>query len=567
MLTKFRKFFTPPVFSEDPEKTQDALTAHRTAMMLLILAAISIPFIMKLGSPIREYAFYGTVGGVFIWLFVIYLIHRGRLAVSKAIILAVNTLNLFTVIYLTGGLETSTIFVTLFLLALANLLFPHRGAIVYGVILATLTAVLYWLGTRGLVPLSTLNNPADVVFRVYLFSIISISFIMTIASANYLRNLGESRRGERELVARNMELSQLRDSLESRVAERTRQLEQRANQQDAISYVARSITSIQNLDELLPTITKLASERFGYYHVGIFLLDEEQEFAVLRATNSEGGQVMLDRQHKLRLDVNSIVGYAGSLREARIALDVGSDAVYFNNPDLPNTRSEMALPLSIGGHVLGVLDVQSTQPNAFGVGDVATFSILADQIAVAIQNATLFTRARHALRESEETFIKYVRQEWESFAGQVKSTGYRFDGTRTTALDPAESQAKVKTVTQTGRLSLEKASVELAVPIRLRGQTVGRLDIKSKKGSRQWTRDEIILLESAAERAALALDNARLVETAQRRAARERAIGEISTKIGAVSDLEAIMQTTVEELGRKIGGGTEVILELGTENE
>ena len=142
-----------------------------------------------------------------------------------------------------------------------------------------------------------------------------------------------------------------------------------------------------------------------------------------------------------------------------------------------------------------------------------------------------------------------------------------FDGTRITGLDKKIKPEKVKSLAQTGRLSLEKETTELTVPIKFRGQTVGILDVKSKKGSRQWTQDEITLLESAAERAAFALDNARLVETAQRRAARERAIGEISAKIGSVSELDAIMQTAVEELGRKIGSAAEVTLELANEED
>ena len=567
MLTLLRNFFTPPRFPEDSDQAQGALTAHGVSVVLLVLTAFSIPFtVLRLQSPIREYALYSAGGGVLIWLFTIYLVQRGRSVAAKFIILAFNTVIFFVFVFLVDRLHGPAIFVTFFLLAIANLLFPKGGVVYYGIVLLVLSGVLYGIAAsnRLLPPATSVTNVS--VISAYLFTLVSVTVILAVSSANYRRNLSDIRKNADELSARNLELDQLRSSLEGRVAERTRQLEQRANQQDAISYVARSITSIQNLDELLPTIAKLASERFGYYHVGIFLIDDEREFAVLRATNSEGGQVMLNRHHKLRMDVNSIVGYAASRREARIALDVGLDAVYFNNPDLPDTRSEMALPLSVGGRIIGVLDVQSTQPNAFGVGDVAILAILADQIAIAIQNATLFTRAREALRESEETFARYVRQEWEGFASQVKSTGYRFDGTRTTALDSMENQAKAKAIGQTGRLSLEKESTELAVPIRLRGQTVGVLDIKSKKGSRQWTRDEIILLESAAERAALALDNARLVENAQRRAARERAIGEISSKIGAVSDLEAIMQATVEELGRKIGGGTEVLLELEVED-
>ena len=156
---------------------------------------------------------------------------------------------------------------------------------------------------------------------------------------------------------------------------------------------------------------------------------------MLRAANSEGGKRMLERQHKLILDNNSIVGFVTSRNEPRIALDVGSDAVYFDNPDLPNTRSEMALPLRVGGQVIGALDVQSTEPNAFSETDANILSTLADQVAIALENARLFSKSREALKKSEDAFSQYVKQEWSSFASRVKSTGYVFDGARTSPLN------------------------------------------------------------------------------------------------------------------------------------
>jgi GAF domain-containing protein len=271
---------------------------------------------------------------------------------------------------------------------------------------------------------------------------------------------------------------------------------------------------------------------------------------------------MIERRHQLPIDPNSIVGYTISSGEPRIALDVGVDSVYFDNPDLPATRSEMALPLRAGERVIGALDVQSTETNAFAEEDIAALATLADQITVAIENARLFGEARKALSESKTTFEKYIRQEWRNFAGQARYTGFIFDGKQVTPLDNQTKREHARTVSRTGSLSLDKASATIAVPIKLRGQTIGVLDVRSKKGEREWTQDEIALLEAAAERAALALENARLVENAERRASRERAIGEISARIGAVSGVESILQTAVEELGRKIGGAAEVILEL-----
>ena len=562
MPNTFRNFFFAPVISDDPEKMRDTKTTHRIGVMLLGLAVFSIPFIFRLQSPIREFALAGTAVGVFIWLFTIYLVKREKLIAAKMIILVVNSLNLFVVAYAVGGLANSTIFTTLFLLAMANLLFPARGAIVFGVVLFALITVLFLLGRLGLVPESTEDNTLLSTYLVFIFTLAAVASILAIASSNYQRNLEAIRTSETNLRERNTELDQLKRSLEDRITERTAQLTKRASQLEAISNVARSIASLQDVEELLQAITRLVGERFGYYHAGIFLVDEKREYAILRAANSEGGRRMLARRHSLKLDANSIVGYTTSRQEPRIALDVGSDAVFFNNPDLPNTRSEMALPLRVGAQVIGALDVQSTSPNAFAEDDIAILSTLADQVAIAIENARLFSESRMALNEAQNAFEKYARQEWKRFGKQMKHTGFVYDGKRVTTLEESRQQEKRKNVLQTGRLSLEKKSSVIAVPIKLRGQTIGMLDVRSKSGQREWTQDELTLLEAAAERAALALENARLLETSQRRAARERTIGEITSKIGAVSNLEAIMQTTVEELGRRISSTTEVSFEF-----
>jgi len=369
-----------------------------------------------------------------------------------------------------------------------------------------------------------------------------------------------------ELSRQGVELENAQETLEQRVKDRTLALEQRAAQLQIIAGTARTIAAIQDLDSLLPEITKLVSEQFNYYHTGIFLLNEPREYAVLRAANSEGGRKMLARQHSLRLDNNSIVGYTALLGEPRVALDVGADSVYFNNPDLPDTSSEMALPLRIGGRVIGVLDVQSAQKNAFVQEDINVLTILADQVAIAIENARLFSEAKIALSDSQATFEKYIKQEWRNFGKQAMHSGFLYDGKQVLPLNGQVQREQAKRVAQTGSLTLDKSSASIAVPIKLRGQTIGVLDVRPKKGQRQWTQDELALLEAAAERAALALENARLVEGAQRRAARERAIGEISSKIGAVSERDLILQAAVEELGRKIGN-TEVVIELAAEGK
>jgi GAF domain-containing protein len=448
---------------------------------------------------------------------------------------------------------------------MAGLLLGWKGAVGFIVISAVAGWVFAYAEVNGL-RVTQLSEPWSVARDLTGIFVVS-GIVLYLMITNLQRALDHSNLTAHELSAANKELSGLQTDLERRVEERTFELKKRASQLEAVSSVARTIASVQDLNTLLPSITRLVSQHFGFYHVGIFLLDQQRQHMVLRAANSPGGLRMLSRQHRLPLDTHSIVGYSTLRGEPRIALDVGADAAYFDNPDLPNTRSEMAIPLRVAGEVIGSLDVQSTETNAFSEEDLGVLITLADQIAIAIENARLFEETKKALNESRLMFEQYTQQEWNSFTRQSKTSGFLFDGKHVIPLETNAGRGPSKAAIKTGCLATEEASASIAVPIKLRGQTIGVLDVRSKNGQRPWKSDEIAMLEAAAERAGLALENARLIESAQRRAARERAIGDISTRIGSVSNLESILQAAVEELGRKIGGATEVTLEIRPEEE
>lgn len=563
MQYKLRKFLAPPIFAEDEQKTRTAF--YINIIVLVSFIALLLFFIIRVAQGNTPF---GAQNLVLLMLIVVMVVVRAVMragAVQLAGYIHISMIWIAsTILALSGSGVRGTGFVSYFVvMLLAGLLLGVRTAVGITIISILSGFGLAYAETAGMITTTPGTAFGVVVEFTFLFIISTVFMVLSITS---LQNaLNAAKVNSKDLEVSNKELTSLRDALEARIRERTASLEKRASQLHAVSSMARSIASMQDLSSLLPNITKLVSEEFGFYHTGIFLMDEE--YAVLQAANSEGGKRMLNRNHRLLLDSNSIVGYVTSRGEPRIALDVGADSVYFNNPDLPETRSELALPLRVSGRVIGALDVQSTQTNAFLQEDIFVLSTVADQIAIAIENARLYGEAQKALTESQATFEKYVRQEWRSFVQQAKHTGFVFDGKQVTPLDSQTRREHVKPVIQTGNLSLEKSSSTIAIPLKLRGQTIGVLDVRSKKGSREWTRDEIMLLEAAAERAALALENARLVESAQRRASRERSIGEISTRIGAVSDVDSILQAAVEELGRKLSGATEVTLEINHDDQ
>ncbi|MDQ2691107.1 MAG: GAF domain-containing protein [Chloroflexota bacterium] len=368
------------------------------------------------------------------------------------------------------------------------------------------------------------------------------------------------------LTVRETEMKTMQTTIEQEVAQRTAELKkanalisQRAAQLKAITDLSEAIAQVQHLNEVFPAATHLISKHFGFYHVGIFLIDQAREYAVLQAANSSGGERMLQRGHRLKLGVG-VVGFAAQTGEPRIALDVGTDAVFFNNPDLPQTRSEVALPLKARDDTIGVIDVQSTEPGAFSTEDLEVLTTLANQVSIALENSRLLTEARAAYKQVQEIYNEFTRSEWSHIVNRTEQPGFRYRTGRIEMLENALHTPEIELAVQNREVATGHANgtaenrPTLAVPVKLRGEVVGVLHIESDDPLRQWHVDEVSLVQAVAERAAFAMENARLFQDARRRAAKERLISEATTRISGVFNVENILQTTAEELERVLGG-------------
>ncbi|MBN2043668.1 MAG: GAF domain-containing protein [Anaerolineales bacterium] len=345
-------------------------------------------------------------------------------------------------------------------------------------------------------------------------------------------------------------------NLEQTVAERTAVLERRASYLETTSLISRATTGIYDLNALLNNVTQLISENFGYYHVGIFLNDEEEKYTILRSTNSEGGWKMLARNHKLEIGTQGIVGYVSSTGKPRVQQQVsGEDSVYFDNPDLPETRSEMALPLKVGDQIFGALDVQSKEEQAFSEEDVSVLQVLADTVAVSILNTRLVEQLRENLEAERRLYGEISRETWAALLRRSQQ-GYSVRS------DKSGTQLVTSPATETGKLAMKEKmpiigslneeinAYPAALPVTVRGGvTIGVIETHKPEKDGPWTQEEVSILETVASEMGLALDNARLFEETQRRAYRDRIAAELSTKIWASSDMENILQTTVRELG------------------
>jgi GAF domain-containing protein/HAMP domain-containing protein len=439
--------------------------------------------------------------------------------------------------------------------------------------LQTLRQISLWISLAGLLFLSV------VVWLTVRQSLSPVQSLTSTASAILEGNLNRKAPVESDdelgFLAEmfNRMTRQLRESisnLEERIARRTADLERRSNQLRAAAMVSKEAAGIRDIQQMLSQTTQLISRYFDFYHAGIFIVDDAREYAVLQAANSEGGQRMLARGHKLRVGQVGMVGYVADVGVPRIALDVGEDAVFFNNPDLPMTRSEMALPLKARDLVIGVLDVQSIEESAFSNEDIETLQVMADQIALALDNAQLLKESRDALEELQMLYGQQTRQVWkEHLEGGALSFKYSRTGLisgedvyREGSLQEEDKTARVTSPV----LRTKDGKHEMQVPLVLRGQMLGSLILRREIDQKPWTQDDLRLATDLIAQVLPALENARLLEEIQERAQMEGLIGQVSSRIQSSLDLETVLKTAVQEIGLAVNA-TRVQIRLEKDGE
>jgi GAF domain-containing protein/HAMP domain-containing protein len=358
--------------------------------------------------------------------------------------------------------------------------------------------------------------------------------------------------------------------LEQRIYERTADLQKNTLELETIADVAREISIIRDMDTLLNVSAGLIRERLQYYHVGIFLVDELGEYAILRAASSVAAQQMLEMDYKLRVGQTGLVGSVTSTGQAYIARDIAMDTVHLENPYLPDTQSEITLPLRSRSITIGALDIQANIPNAFDERDFQTLQILADQLAAAIENAELVQKVEGTLSELTRTNRAQTQQTWQSAISEKGLAAYEYDGLQVRAIPQSLSPGLLKQLENgqpivikqhQSREESDSSRNTLMIPLTVLNQVIGVIGLEQEDPTRTWTDDEIKVAQAAANRAALTLENARLLDESQRRATKERAIFESTARIGSALNIENILQTTAEEIER-ILSGSEVVIQF-----
>jgi GAF domain-containing protein len=547
----------PDITEEQKRSTQRML---RNILYIVIATTVLISLIdaVFFGRFTTAYALSSLAVAALISL---YFLQRQVLWPARVIIPVGALIALSYLLFVGNGVHDIAVSGLLLVLILAGITLGRRALLVFGILTAVAVAIVGIVEMSGYIPNSFGAVPADIV--VISIAILAGAFLLRLLLNRLEQVIQELQQSEKQQIQANVELVGLKESLETRVMERTKQLEDRtvelesatakvqvrASQFEALAQVTQAITSIRDLNELLPRIATLISQEFGFYHVGVFLIDDVREYAILSATNSEGGRRMLERRHRLRVGEQGIVGNVTFTGIPRVAMDVGEDAVFFDNPDLPETHSEMALPLQISSQIIGALDVQSTKTGAFTSEDIQMLSLLANQVSLAIENARLFEDTRRALAESEAVTRQTIRETWKKLPAEQNLLGYRYSITGAIPLSqPLEVSEPKK-----AWASVDQAETsQIVVPIELRGERIGSLIVQTPSKA-EMDQDRIDLIRAVADRVAISAENARLFDETTRRAERERTVSEITGKIRSVNDPQAMIQIAIEELRNALG--------------
>lgn len=558
-----RKFLSPPQF-DDLEQDFRAKFINGFAWIAMGLLIFGTFIIAATGFT--DFTIYVLVGLILVFALTILLLKKRMLNVSAVVVVVLTWLGIFFQAYTADGVHDVIIIAFIATALFASILIGWwaGGITILASILAAWLLAVFEINQLIIPTISPPNTFA----RDLTIILLIISALIYFSTTNLQNAISRAKESEKKLYVSNENLHRLNLSLEDRIADSTAELvvtnrrnERRAKQFEAIAQVARVIATIQDLDTLLPRITEVISQQFGFYHVGIFMWDENREYAVLMAANSEGGQRMLKRGHKLAIGQTGIVGFVAATGTSRVASDVGADAVYFSNPDLPGTRSELALPLRVANEVIGVLDVQSTEPNVFQEEDTEVLSTLADQVAIAIQNGRSYEKTQQLLKEAQKTSGEYLRDSWRILQSREEYIGYLMSENTLKPLNrPVTSAQIAKAISTMENVAESGRTATLAVPIKLRDDVIGIIDIH-KTDEHTWDSDEVDIIQAVAERLSLALETSLLLQTTQRRAQIERATSEISGKISSSTQFDSILRTAAEELSR-ILGGSEVLVQI-----
>jgi GAF domain-containing protein len=332
------------------------------------------------------------------------------------------------------------------------------------------------------------------------------------------------------------------------------------------AQLAQTSSSILELDRLLPFAVNFIRDQFAFYHVQVFLIDADRRYATLLASTGEAGQALLQRGHRLAVGSQSIIGRVTLNGTPVVALDTQTDPLHRTNELLPQTRSELAMPLIVGEQIIGALDVQSTRPDAFTQADIDSLQIVASQVGISIRNAQLFEQQRDALQANERLLVASdinLREIQQLNQRLTESAWSDYLDTHARSMMGVTLQNRQLLIDTQWTASLVQAARErrsvltradgkqtISVPIRLGERVIGAMEVETSSDAQPAELTDLVQAVSA--RLSLSLENARLFEQSQMLAQQELTVNAITAKMQVSTTVDDLLRVTLAELGRAL---------------
>ncbi len=487
-----------------------------SVLIITIVISVAVPLFNLVTLPFNRILVFSLAGVSAIALGFAY---RGNLIVGRITVPIVLFATISTLTYV-GGLRNPVVFGISGVILVAALLLGEWGSIIFGVLSVLVTLIVGFGEANGTIVTSA--TPTTEVSGTIIAAALTIG--ATLILRILVQKLNETARTaqahEESQTIANQELRILQTDLEKRVEQRTAQLR-------ASNEVGQIASSVLDPEVVIAKAVNLITDAFSYYYAAIFLVTDNGRWAELKDATGSAGEILKSRRHRLQTNGNSMVGQAISTQKPQVALDTGETAIRFNNPLLPNTRSEIALPLIVGERVIGALNVQSIREADFKPDDISALQGMANQVAIAIENARLFKEMDSTLEELRQSNRQYIHSAW---SDKLKGTAMEY------------------TVNSAQMADIEPGK-EIEIDLNLREQKIGKILLETDA---EWTQDDQTWVESLATQVVISLENARLLEESQQSALRERLSASIVQKIWSSNSIDNILRTAIRELGRAL---------------
>ena len=339
-------------------------------------------------------------------------------------------------------------------------------------------------------------------------------------------------------------------------AEQNEILRKRTQYLEATTEISLLSTNNSKIDEIISNSVNIVGKLLDFYHVGLFLINENKDWAILKAVSSEGGQKMLARNHKLKVGAEGIVGFVTSTGQPRIVQATMIDEIHAKTAELPETKAEMAVPLKdFSGEIIGALDIQGNQENAFSSDDIESLEALSRQISLAISNAKLVDELQKQYIETQKAYGNYSFETWRSF---IDSKNKTYSYNRINGVEVKnESQKQI----------IKKSGTIFSVPISAQNVTYGFLDMDLNIEYDKLDDETKQIIENISEEIGYKLESALLYYESTAQAANEQLASYFTTKIRENLNIRDILKNTVEELKLKLNYSDVSIKLLSSEDK